>query len=116
MGKWASCPQAAPLWAQPLYGLAVGTAPLRASRGHCPCGLAVGKRHPLQAGHEWVLPLQPGYGRALPLQPGCWQPGATTSGRCPYGLATSERRPLWDGHERSPLLVALAACGCPCKG
>ncbi|RZS00563.1 hypothetical protein BHM03_00030288 [Ensete ventricosum] len=34
----------------------------------------------------------------------------------PCGLVAGERRPLSAGSERSPLAVALATCGHPCKG
>ncbi|RWV77306.1 hypothetical protein GW17_00061883 [Ensete ventricosum] len=51
-GRWAPCPQAAPLW--------VG-------RWLCFYSLAMGKRRLLLAGHGRVLPLRPGHGRAPPL-------------------------------------------------
>ncbi|RWV78627.1 hypothetical protein GW17_00060373 [Ensete ventricosum] len=46
MGGGVSCPQAAPLWAPPLYELATGVAPAAWPRvSTTPYGLAVGGRH-----------------------------------------------------------------------
>ncbi|RWV83223.1 hypothetical protein BHE74_00045094 [Ensete ventricosum] len=45
----------------------MGVAPLRASCGRCPCGLAAGKSRPLRADREQALPLRLGRGQPLLL-------------------------------------------------